>query len=82
MTKDLFVKTFEKIINDEDCHLVEVEVDMPDYPELEKIRNPRANFDKKLEYYKNSYDDCMCLKSFNKIKIVGIYGLQYLENDK
>lgn len=41
------------------------------YESSEMIINTDVNFDKKLEYYKNAYNDDLTLKSCNKIKILG-----------
>ena len=38
---------------------------------IEVIINPRANFDKKLEYYKEKYTEDLALKSWEGIRIVG-----------
>lgn len=41
----------------------------------EVIINPRENFEAKLEYYKNAYNDDMILKSYDGIRITKIdYG--------
>jgi hypothetical protein len=47
-----------------------VVVEMSGFPSEELIVNSRPNFEKKLEYYNNAYDDDLVLKSFNGIKIV------------
>ena len=59
---------------------VGVKIKMEGFEEAEVIINPIANFDKKLEYYKNAYNDDLTLKSFNGIKIIGFsYGDTYDE---
>lgn len=41
----------------------------------EIIINPRENFESKLEYYKNAYNDDMVLKTYDGIRITKIdYG--------
>ena len=40
-----------------------------EYPEI--IINERANFDFKLSYYKEAYNNDLTLKSYDKIKILG-----------
>lgn len=41
----------------------------------EVIINPRENFESKLEYYKNAYNDDMVLKTYDGIRITKIdYG--------
>ena len=48
---------------------------MEGFPNPEVIINSKGNFDKKLEYYQNAYNDDLTLKSFNGIKIIGFtYG--------
>ena len=50
----------------------------------EIIINPKSNFETKLDYYKNAYDENLVLKSFNGIQIVGFtYGnsLEDIEKD-
>jgi len=57
-----------------------IKIHMDGFPLPEIIINPNANFDKKLEYYKNAYNDDLTLKSFNGIKIIGFsYGDSYEE---
>jgi len=59
---------------------VGVKIKMEGFEEAEVIINPITNFDKKLEYYKNAYNDDLTLKSFNGIKIIGFsYGDTYDE---
>lgn len=59
---------------------VAVRIAMEGYPEEEVIINKYANFDKKLEYYKNAYNDDLTLKANNNIRITGfIYAETYDE---
>jgi len=59
---------------------VGIKIKMEGFEEAEVIINPIANFDKKLEYYKNAYNNDLTLKSFNGIKIIGFsYGDTYDE---
>jgi len=59
---------------------VGIKIKMKGFEEPEVIINPNANFDKKLDYYKNAYNDDLTLKSFNGIKIIGFsYGDTYDE---
>ena len=59
---------------------VGVKIKMEGFEESEVIINPNANINKKLEYYKNAYNDDLTLKSFNGIKIIGFtYGDSYDE---
>ena len=48
-----------------------VKIKMEGFEDSEVIINPNANFNKKLEYYKNAYNDDLTLKTFNGIKIIG-----------
>lgn len=50
----------------------------------EIIINPKSNFEAKLNYYKNAYNENLVLKSFDGIQIVGFtYGnsLEDIEKD-
>lgn len=67
---DELVEFFSKVPGE--ATYVEVYIEMPDLPELEVIRNPIANMCKKLDYYKKAYNDNLTLKTFDKIKIVGV----------
>lgn len=54
---------------------VGVKIKMEGFPKSEIIINDNENFDKKLSYYKNSYNQDLTLKTFSGIKIVGFtYG--------
>lgn len=67
--KEKLIELFEEaIISDEEFVAVAVETNGND--EYEIIINPRENFEKKLEYYKNSYNDDLVLNTYNGIKIV------------
>jgi len=72
MTKKEFVEDFELAMNEEFATVVRVGREMPDLSELEYVVNTEENYEAKLEYYKKAYDDNMCLKAFNKIKIVTV----------
>ena len=53
-------------------------------PQREIIVNPKGNFETKLEYYSNAYNEDCTLKTFNGIRIVGAtYGdcLAEIEKD-
>jgi len=59
---------------------VGTKIKMEGFEEPEVIINPNANFDKKLEYYKNAYNNDLTLKSFNGVKIIGFtFGDSYDE---
>lgn len=46
-------------------------ITIPGLPEPEIITNPVANLEKKLEYYKTTYDDNLEHKHAKGIKIIG-----------
>lgn len=46
-------------------------ISMPGFPEPEIITNPVANLEKKLEYYKSTYDDKLEHKYAKGVKIIG-----------
>lgn len=57
------------------AQFVAVVVRMEGFPEDEIIINSRANFDSKLEYYKNTYDSYLRHKHAKGVSIVGFtYG--------
>lgn len=57
-----------------------IKVKMDDYEKAEIIINPNENFLKKIDYYINSYNDDLTLKSCNKIKIIDFsYGNTFEE---
>jgi hypothetical protein len=45
-------------------------IEMPEFPSPEMIINPVENLEKKLEYYKNTYDDNLEHKHAKGIKII------------
>ena len=61
-----------------------VKIWMDGFEKEEIIINPIENFDKKLEYYKNSYSENLVLKNApDKIKIVGFtFGNSFEEIEK
>ena len=68
------VECFKKA-KEHDYTYVGVKIAMEGFPNPEVIINSKGNFDKKLEYYQNAYNDDLTLKSFNGIKIIGFtYG--------
>lgn len=61
-----------------------VKIQMEGVPAPEVIINPFENFDAKLAYYKQAYNDDLILKTFNGIKIIDFtYGEDYedIENE-
>lgn len=44
---------------------------MPGFPEPEIITNPAINLEKKLEYYKSTYDENLEHKYAKGVKIIG-----------
>jgi hypothetical protein len=67
--KERLNKLFNQAI-EHNYDYIGVVVEMNGFPSPELIINSRANFEKKLEYYNNAYDDDLVLKSFNGIKII------------
>lgn len=64
-----------KVAKKDNFEYVGVKIQMEGFKEPEVIINPIENFDAKLEYYKQAYNDDLTLKSFNGIKIIGFtYG--------
>lgn len=62
-----------------------VKIEMNGFEEPEVIINPRKNFEKKLAYYTNAYNEDLTLKAApDKVKIIGFtYARFYddIEND-
>lgn len=54
-------------------------IEMPGFPMPELITNPVPNLQKKLEYYRNTYDENLEHKHAKGIKIVG-YTLKAIVN--
>lgn len=52
-----------------------------DMKEYELIINPPENFDKKLEYYKNNYDEHLHHKSCSGVEIVNALPIEFCLND-
>lgn len=46
-------------------------ISMPGFPEPEIITNPTANLEKKLEYYKSTYNNNLEHKHAKGVKIIG-----------
>jgi glutamyl-tRNA reductase len=57
-----------------------VAVKLPNLESPEIIINPMENFEEKLKYYKNAYDENLVLKTCNDIEIVGAYGSDYADD--
>jgi len=72
MKKEEFIERFETAIRETYIDNVGVYVMIGDASEPEIIVNPRANFESKLKYYEDAYDDDMCLKYNKDIKIVDV----------
>lgn len=52
-----------------------VKIKMNGFLKPEIIVNERQNFDTKLTYYKNAYNENLVLKSYSGIKIVGFMSM-------
>lgn len=75
MEQKLTMKDLEKCFNDAKkggLTFIMVAIEMPGFEEPEIIINHKSNFDKKLEYYKRTYNDDLTLKSCPDIKIISI----------
>lgn len=86
-SNDLRIKNLERCFGQammQQCKYVGVRIWMFGFEETEVIINPTENFDKKLEYYKNAYNEDLTLKNApDKIKIVGFtYGDDFEEIQK
>lgn len=66
--KEMFNIIFNKALDKGIGLLVEIEV--PNMVENEIIINPPKNIKAKVEYYNRAYNDNMCLRTNNDIKMV------------
>ena len=82
MTKEEFIKKFEAILNSNKAEFIEVTVENEANGVIEEISFARRFGEVKLEYYKNSYNEDMRLKNFNKIKITNIESSFILNSKK
>lgn len=69
MTKESLIQLFQEA-KEKEHHFIAVKIEMPGFPKPEVIVNSSENFEEKLNYYKNAYNDNLELKTFNKIRIV------------
>lgn len=53
---------------------------LPDTPSNELIINPPDNFEKKLDYYKNMYDENLVNKNNSEIKILNAFPIEFFLN--
>lgn len=68
------IKCFNKA-KEYDYTYIGVRIKIKGYSKPEIIINPKSNFDKKLEYYKQNYNEDLTLKNSDNIRITGIsYG--------
>lgn len=58
-----------------------VAVKLPDMKENELIINPPDNFDKKIEYYRNNYDDNLRHKNGSGVEIVDALPIEFCLNE-
>lgn len=72
------LKDLEELFEDakkDNATFIAIIIKMEGYESPEIIVNTNVNFDKKLEYYKNAYNDDLRLKSFSGIRILaGVCG--------
>lgn len=54
---------------------------LPETPANELIINPPDNFEKKIDYYKNTYDDNLINKNNPEIKILNAFPIEFYLND-
>lgn len=75
MKLDNLINCFETAIKNNSKY-VGIKVAMCGFEENEIIINPRANFEQKLKYYVNAYNEDLTLKNApDKVEIVGFtYG--------
>lgn len=77
------LKTCFQAANLENAKYVGIKIEMEGFPKAEIIINERDNFEKKINYYINAYNEDLTLKTFNGIKIVGFtYGNNFKEIEK
>jgi len=69
--KERLNEVFRTAINN-GYNYVGIVIEMSGFPSKELIINNTENFERKLEYYNNAYDDDLVLRSFNGIKIVDV----------
>ena len=82
MTKEEFIKRFEAILDNDKAEFIEVTVENEANGVIEEISFARKFGEIKLEYYEDSYNRDMRLKSFNKIKITNIESSFILNSKK
>jgi hypothetical protein len=69
LTKKDLEEVFTKAKKD-DYEFIGVKIEMQGFEMPEIIINPKQNFDTKLAYYTNAYNDDLTLKTFNGIRII------------
>lgn len=70
--KNKLIEMFE-LAKKNNAQYVGVRIKVPNMKKAETILNPKENFDKKLEYYLNAYDDNLKLKANPDIIIVDCF---------
>ncbi|MBZ9622960.1 hypothetical protein G9F71_008840 [Clostridium sp. FP2] len=71
LTKRNLEMTFENAVNTNALY-VGVKISTAGSLAPEVIINPKDNFNDKLEYYREKYDEDLVLKSYSGIKIIGL----------
>ena len=71
LNKENLKKCFA-IAKEENVNYVGLLIEMPNFEMPELIINPKENFDKKLEYLLNTYDDNLEHKYSKSVKIIGL----------
>lgn len=72
------IRTFERA-KEKGYRYVAVAIHIEEYEQPEIIINPYVNFDKKLEYYKNAYNDNGTLKANPNIRITMVACSNYID---
>lgn len=72
MNKSNLTKMFE-LAKKNNAQYIGVKIKLPNLDKAEIILNPISNFDNKLEYYLNTYDENLEMKINKNIKIIDCF---------
>lgn len=70
LTMDHLSNCFDRALEEESKY-IGILVQVPDLKRPELIINPAINFEKKLAYYKEAYDEDLVMKRNPDVKIIG-----------
>jgi len=70
--KNKLINCFYKAI-DREKKYIGVKIKLPNLNDTETIINPQNNFEEKLKYYKDNYDDDLKLKHNPEVEILDFY---------